>query len=266
LIQALRDKARALHGDGRLLHITPPYSEQVNLDAYFRELGRQCEFAEDTGDPTLFTAAFDRRLDAGARWLMLVSGFENANAACRRELAGTLRALTDMHTQNLRIALFGGLRLLEQKYAGGTLSFLSHAELAEWPAPDAADVLAWQRAEFPGLSLDLAGAQQLLDITGGHAGQVRGCLERWDAAGGDPDWAGWCYLCPEIWESWYHLADEKGPALPDGLARDHFGPTLPWPPDRLARWLYWADLLKPKQGRLVWRSEIVRQVGREVLG
>ena len=265
LIQALAEQARAAPGGG-LLHITPPYSGQVGLDAYFRELGRQCGFAEDAASPTAFTIAVARRLEQGERWFLLVSGFENANAACRSELAGSLRTLTEKHTQNLRVALFGGLRLVEQKYGGGRLSFLSHAEVEEWPAPDAADVLALQQAEFPGLALNEAEALRLLDAAGGHAGQVRHGLECWDAAGGAPQWPGWCYLCREVWESWYRLADEFGEALVGMLARDDLGPALPWPPDKLARRLYWADLLKVQQGRLLWRSEIVRQVGREVLG
>lgn len=265
VIQALLEKTRETHGADGVLHVTPPYSEQIGQAAYFRELGRQCGFTEETGNSTPFTAAFDQHLKQGKHLFLLISGFENANEPCRRELAGTLRTLTEKHLGNLRVALFGGQRLLEQKYGAGRLSFLSHAELEEWPDPDPADVLAWQRREFPHLDLDAAGARQLLDVTGGHAGQVRGCLEQWDATGGDPTWAEWSYVCPELWETWCHLSAEAASELRASLTREHFGPALPWPPDSLVRRLYWTDLLKGQGRQLAWRSEIIRCVGREVL-
>jgi hypothetical protein len=266
VIRALLERARATYGDRELLHIIPPYSEQVTHEAYFHELGRQCGCLQETPDATAFSARFDQHINGGGRLFLLVSGFENANETCRQELAGTLRALTEQHPEGLRVVLFGGQRLLEQKYGPGPGSFLNHVWMEEWPDPDLADVFAWQRQEFPRAHLDEARIRDLLRATDHHAGLVRYCLERWETEGGDPDWQKWSYTCPELWETWYGLARQDPVHLREYLARDTFGPVLSWPPDATIRRLYWADLLTRRGGRLTWRVEVIRQVGREVLG
>ncbi|MGH8589785.1 MAG: toll/interleukin-1 receptor domain-containing protein, partial [Gammaproteobacteria bacterium] len=265
VIQALLDSIRAGYGAEVLFHMTPPYSEQISHEAYFRELGRQCGFAADTGDSTAFAAAFDRQLQHKGRLFLLISGFENATEPCRRELAGTLRSLTEKRPADLRVVLFGGQKLLEQKYGAGTMSFLSHATVEEWPDPDVADVLAWQREEFPGAALDETAAQALLDAAGRHPGLVRYCLERGATSGDPAEMHDWFYSCPELWDTWYRLARHDPERFDAALSRDTFGPVLTWPPDIVTRKLYWADCLVGRAGRLAWRAEVVRQVGREVL-
>jgi TIR domain-containing protein len=263
VIQALLDNIRASHGTEGLFHITPPYSGQVTYEAYFRELGRQCGFTIETTDSTTFAAAFDRHFKRKGRLFLLISGFENANETCRRELAGTLRSLTEQRPADLRVVLFGGQKLLEQKYGAGDMSFLSHATVEEWPDPDAEDVITWQREEFPGPALNETEAWALLEAAGRHAGLVRYCLERGGPSGTDLKEA--FYSCPELWDTWYGLARHEPERLREGLARDAFGPVLTWPPDATTRRLYWADFLAGRAGRLGWRAEVVRQVGREVL-
>jgi hypothetical protein len=224
VIQALLDNIRASHGTEGLFHITPPYSGQVTYEAYFRELGRQCGFAIETTDSTTFAAAFDRHFKRKGRLFLLISGFENANEACRRELAGTLRSLTEQRPADLRVVLFGGQKLLEQKYGAGTMSFLNHAAVEEWPDPDARDVITWQREEFPDAALNETEARALLEAASRHAGLVRYCLERGGLSGTDLEEA--FYSCPELWDTWYGLARHEPERLREGLARDAFGPVL----------------------------------------
>lgn len=145
------------------------------------------------------------------------------------------------------------------------MSFLSHARVEEWPDPDVADVLAWQREEFPEAALDETAAEALLEATGRHPGLVRHCLERGATSGDPAEMHDWFYSCPELWDTWYRLARHDRERLDAALSRDTFGPVLTWPPDIVTRKLYWADCLVGHAGRLGWRAEIVRQVGREVL-
>ncbi|MGH8658826.1 MAG: hypothetical protein ACREV4_10255 [Gammaproteobacteria bacterium] len=266
VIQALLDSIRRAHGTDDLFHMTPPYSQQISHEAYFRELGRQCGFAAETGDSTAFAAAFDQAFKRKHRLFLLISGFENANDACRRELAGTLRSLTEQRPAELRVVLFGGQKLLEQKYGAGTMSFLSHATVEEWPDPDVADALAWQREEFPDAALDETSVQTLLEAAGQHPGLVRYGLERAGTSGIPTELQEWFYSCPELWDTWYGLARHEPERLHEALSRDTLGRVLTWPPDTTARKLYWADCLVGRAGRLAWRAEVVRQVGREVLG
>jgi len=266
VIAALLEMLHGLYNDSQLFHLSPPYSERVADAEYFEELGRQCRFTRKTPDSTAFTAAFEELLQGGRRSALLVTGFEHANENCRRELAGALRMLTERHVEHLRVVLCGGEKLAQQRYGEAKLSFLSHAEAEEWPDPNMADVLSWQSQEFTKLSLDEAAAGDLLQSSGGHPGLIRWCLDRWKEEGGSPAWAEWAYTCTELWESWHRLGSQDAQPLKDALLRDDLGPALGWPLHVAARRLYWNDLLKAHKRKLVWRADIVRQVGREVLG
>ena len=243
-----------------------PYSEAVADAAYFQELGRQCRLSRQTPDSTAFTAAFEGLLQCVRSAVLVVTGFENANRDCRRQLAGALRTLTERHVGQLRVVLCGGQKLVKQRYGDAELSFLSHAEAEEWPDPDAADVLAWQSQEFAQRTLNEASALELLQATGGHPGLIRWCLNRWETEGGHPAWPEWAYVCSELWETWHRLQTCDVHPIKEALGRDAFGLALTWPLNPTIRQLYWDDLLTAREGRLAWRADVIRQVGREVLG
>lgn len=266
VIQALLKRAASDYGPSAVMHVTPPFSDQITSEDCFTAIGRQCGIGERIGDVNAFVAALERRLNASGPQFMLVSGFESAASLCRKEFAGALRSLTEHQTRTFRVVLLGGQRLMEQKYAAGSLSFLSHATVEQWPQPSVDDLLAWQRADFPSNELTHDSSPSLIDATGGHPGLLRYCLERWDMEGGDPRWRDWSYTCPELWETWYRVSrdNDKG-ALRAMLNRDELGPAVVWPADETVRALYWADLLAVRGRHLEWRTETVRDVGREVV-
>jgi hypothetical protein len=267
LIQDLLESAKAAYGPLAVQHVIPPFSDAINTEDCFSEIWRQCGNAERLRDATAFVAAVERRiLEPGSQFFLLVTGFESAADLCRREFAGALKTLTERQPRAFRVVLLGGIRLMEQKYAAGFHSFLSHATVEEWPQPTAEDLLAWQQADFPSLGLTREGAQALIDETGAHADLLHHVLKRWDAGGGDPRWPVWCYECPELWETWYRLArNNDRQTLREQLVRNELGAAVVWPADGVVRSLYWADLLTGRGSRLEWRTEVVRQVGREVL-
>ena len=263
-------KARGLerYGVDGVVHAIPPCAAESGSAACFAEMGRQCRLDGATPDGLSFGAALERRIDAAGRLFLLLSGFENAHAAFRAELAAALRTLSGRRPADLRLVLVGGERLVEQSFGNGLHSFLSGARVMEWPHPTLADVLAWQATDYPEATLPEADAQALLAITGGHAGLVRHGLEQWVDSGPPPRWQDWALACPALWESWNRLlrAVPQNEDLRDALAREQFGLATLWPPDPVTRSLYWADLLADDgRGRLVWRCEPARQVGREVL-
>ncbi len=266
VIAALLAILRGQYRDEQLLHVTPPFSEAVADEEYFQELGRQCRLSGLTPDSTAFTAAFEGFLQGGGRAVLVVTGFENANRDCRKQLAGALRALTERHVEQLRVVLCGGQKLVQQRFGEAELSFLSHAEVEEWPDPDAADVLAWQSRDDPRRAVNEATAMELLQATGAHSGLIRWCLNRWETEGGEPAWPEWAYVCSELWETWHRLKSHDVQSLKDALGREAFGAALTWSPNSTIRQLYWDDLLTARGGRLAWRAEVIRQVGREVLG
>lgn len=265
VIARLLKSARGEYGEDRVIQLSPPFAGQLDGTVFFNDLGRQCQLGAETPTSVAFIAALESRLRSSAPLFLLVTGFENANAQHRAELAATLRSLSENQPYKLRIALVGGRRLVEQRHATGYLSFLSNATLDEWPDPTPADILAWQQASTPDATIDDDQIARLLQFSGGHSGLVRYCLERYASGSDIPAWQAWCYACPEIWETWSHLAGDDPDALRASLERERFGPAQPWPHNATARRLYWADLLKAQDGQLVWRTENLRQIGREVL-
>lgn len=265
VITRLLTRARQEYGDDNVIRLTPPFAPQVSGDAFFGELGRQSGLAGQTTDSTSFMAAIEARLQQRGNLFFQITGFENATEQHRLELANTLRTLCEREPDRLRIALVGGARLVEQKFGKNHLSALNIAELLEWPDPTASDVLAWHQDHPNSPPIAPHETQALLDATGGHAGLVRHCLEQLAQDGQPARWDEWSYTCAELWETWSHLAGDDAESLRASLDRDRFGPALPWPLGAAARRLYWADMLKPDKGQLVWRTAQIRQIGREVL-
>ena len=263
-------KARAIdrYGAAGTIHAMPPCAAESGSAACFTDLGRQCRLDSPTPDGLSFGAALERRIDAEGRLFLLLSGFENAHAAFRADLAAALRTLSGRRPADLRLVLVGGERLVEQSFGNGQHSFLSGARVMEWPHPTLADVLAWLATDYPEQTLPEADAQALLAVTGGHAGLVRHGLEQWVDHGPPPRWQDWALRCPGLWETWNRLlrAVPRHDDLREALARNEFGRAVLWSPDPVTRSLYWADLLaEDARGHLVWRCEPARQVGREVL-
>ncbi len=267
VVAMLRARAIERYGTAGVVHAVPPCSADASISACFADLGRQCKLDGPTPDALSFDAAMERRIDAAGRLFLLLTGFENAHATFRHELAACLRTLTSHRPDDLRVALVGGERLVEQGFGNGQHSFLSGSRVMAWPHPTVADVMAWQSADFPDAALPEDQATALLDATGGHASLVRHGLEQWADRGPPSRWEDWSLACPELWDSWNRLqraaADPQD--LREALDRPQFGRATLWPPDPLTRRLFWADLLDDRAGRLVWRCEVVRQVGREVL-
>ncbi len=276
LIEALLVQARKRYGDANTLHITPPFSEDAELADYFARLGRQCGFADEIRNPVHWDNALDRRLaEQKGLLFLLVSGFENGSESGRRELAGVLRSLGERHAHRLRVALCGGEKLAELKYASGELSLLNLAEDLSWPEPTADDVMAWQRRTFPGPELDRPAAEAILAACGGHPRLVRHCLQYRQQQAPQRDTPLTQDDCLRVLRGYnlppqlflpYRREPEKGEKVCAWLTReDEMGEVELWPDDPLLRSLYWNNLLIERDGRWRWRCEALREAGRRIL-
>ncbi len=269
LITAIKARAARSYGEGNTLHITPPWSGTAELDQYFARLGRQCGFDHQIRSAADWDDALDERLSRNQQLFLLASGFENGSENARRELAGTLRSLSERHGERLRVVLCGGERLAELKYGHGYLSLLNLAEVLIWPELVEADVLAWQQREFPDRGMDPRDAAAILEVSGRHSSLVRHCLQlpRPPAEKAVEIYQEALRSCHFLWQLFAPFradtaAHEKICAW---LAEDDLGPAEPWPADPFLRRLYWSNLLAVRSRRLRWRSELLRDVGRKIL-
>ena len=270
VLTAILNRAQGWAGTANSLHVTPPYSGEAEVSAYFARLGRQCGFPVPTPSALDWEDSLTERLELGEKLFVLVSGFENGSDTGRRELAGVLRTLNERHPQTLRIVLSGGERLAELKYAAGDLSLLNHADVLEWPEYTSADVLNLQQRYFPDLPSDETEAQRQLELCGGHPRLLRQCMQmRWHNPGLETT----DYL--EGLKESHFAAQLFTPFRQDSSAQEwlcaqlekpDLGPAQVWPNNGLLRRLYWKNLLAVRKRRYVWRCDLLREVGREVLG
>ena len=269
MIQAILQRARDSFTPEYVLHVTPPYSREAELGDYFAHLARQCQFPDSVLGSIQWESALGERLEKGERLFMLVSGFENGSETGRRELAGVLRSLNERHANRLQIVLCGGERLAELKYGPAHLSLLSSADVLEWPELSAADVIAWQQRDFPDVELHDEEAQVMLTLCGGHPRLLRHCFQhrlqdfRLDAAGYRrllQNDAFFSQLFTPYRENSYYRQQLCG-----WLAHEALEPYQDWPSDALLRRLYWNNLLANRDRRFVWRCDLLRDAGREIL-
>ncbi|MCP4659789.1 MAG: hypothetical protein GY856_30670, partial [bacterium] len=167
--------------------------------------------------------------------------------------------------QALMVVLVGGERLAALKYENEALSVLSSARRLDWPEATADDLPAWQRRELPELALGRGDAEELRALCGGHPRWVRFCLERRRRRVADERRALGDY--DEIWRIFtpYRSDTSARRRICRWLDEDDLGPAEPWIADELKRHLYWKSALRTEDGRIVWRSQVVREVGRRVL-
>lgn len=274
--QELLGRARALYGEQSVLHIQPPFSASTANADYFAAIGRQCGFADITSDYE-FEAALERRLLAGERLFCLVSRFEQGTAPLREMLAGILRSLSEMHSGRLHLLLCGGEALADLKYRSGDLSLLNIAQVRHWCELGLADLALLAQRRCPGLRFDQAMLGELLESCGGHPALAEEGLQwlaQYSALSADSRHALHEHLSSStrLWQAFLPLTEteESRERLRRRLETTDLGRASPYLADGELRRLFWNNLITVQgQGdsaRLVWRCEIIRQTGLQVLG
>lgn len=271
----LLGRARALYGEGCVLHVQPPFSVSTAPADYFAAIGRQCGFNGITSDYA-FEAALEARLVAGERLFCLVSRFEQGTPALRETLAGILRSLSEMHSGRLHLLLCGGEALADLKYRSGDLSLLNIAQVSHWPELELADLrlLAARMGFEQPVRDDLLA--ELLRVCGGHPALAEEGLQ-WLADNAVQQVEALRALAPllaaseRLWQAFLPMAASSPgrERLRELLDCDDLGRARPYLPDGDLRRLFWSNLIAARgaveEARLHWRSEVVRKAGWQVL-
>ncbi len=269
-------RAAAIYGEQAVLHIQPPYSVSTASADYFAALGRQCGF-EGVDSDYAFEAALERRLMSGERLFCLVSRFEQGTAELRETLAGILRSLSEMHGRRLHLLLCGGEALADLKYRAGDLSLLNIAQVDYWPELTHEDLAALAGRRWPGRAFDDAALGALMTSSGGHPALIEAGLvwlagheyDSTDALKAALDAELATSAC--LWQAFMPLAEgEAGRArLHELLQTPALGRARPYLPDAELRRLFWSNLVcvrgTGEDACLHWRSEVIRDAGRQVL-
>ncbi len=266
----LMKRARDLFGPDNILRVAPPHAPDLKLVDYFSMLGVQCGAEREIKTAMEFEMVIGDRLRKGGSLFLLVSRFEQGNEQGGKELAASLRALSELHGRKLTILICGGEKMADMYYCGGPFSLLNNAEVMSWPEIEVDDVrLLLSRTP---LSRDVA--EELLEISGGHPRLLQKALEFHG-----PDKAFDRKACfealsqfPPVWRFFtlYKKNDQTEDCrrLREFLTNEDVGPSQPYIFDALVRRLYWQNLLKrsPDGSRLLWRCQAIREAGKRILG
>lgn len=259
--QALKAKAKQYYGEGQVLIFALPTNEDLSRDEYFAHLADECDMAE-VHTASAWNRALRARLKQGRELFVLVMRFEKGNDQHRRTLASELRSCLEEFPNELRVVIMGGEQLAALKFKHGTLSLLNHLPAESLPELCNEDIrLFYRHAE----SLSDEVLQEVLQFAGQHLVIVEECLR--NLSQGENDWRNRVMrgaVPAQLFGRLIHQIDKQ--LLCELLARDRFGVNTHWAVDEMERSLYWQNLLKPEKGRLVWRCEWLREVGRELLG
>lgn len=157
--------------------------------------------------------------------------------------------------------IWGGERLAAMKYENGALSLLNKLEELHLPSV----CLEHLKAIYPNSTQAQLAEQTLqavLDFAGQHPRLVQACLREIEQ--GTTAWREAVQNSHIPAQLFSRVRQEQ--QLCAYLQQDQFGLYNTWSNDRLERALYWQNLLMPKNGRLVWRCEWLRDLGKELLG
>ncbi|SEH06042.1 Uncharacterised protein [Candidatus Venteria ishoeyi] len=128
------------------------------------------------------------------------------------------------------------------------------------------DLRSFYLARYQNLPLSDAQRCDVLDFCGQHPRLVEACLRALQRGQSDWQTAVMTGNLPAQLFARFRDADERA-ALCDYLSRDDLGRYETWPQEPLLRRLYWQNLLIGNaQGRLCWRSQRIRDIGRGLLG
>lgn len=267
-LAVIEARARARSDVDTVWHLTAPSAAEGDVDHYFARLGRRCGLEEVAGAAS-FESALDDRLGGGERIFLLVSRFAKSAAAGRARLGQMLRSLAETHNRHgerrLRVVFCGGEELARLKFELGEHSVLSSARLAWWPELSVADVLEQQQREASGLALGEERAASVLALCGGDPRLLRFWLEQEMLPEARRERL---EDCAEVVQVFTRLAmdDRARRRVCEVLGGEDVGVWGPWILEPVARRLFWGNLVRREGRQLVWRGDVVRRIGGEVLG
>ncbi|MCB2261326.1 MAG: hypothetical protein LGR52_00010 [Candidatus Thiosymbion ectosymbiont of Robbea hypermnestra] len=270
-LAALRERVRTHLGMDRLLHLVPPPNPAASEAEFFHALGRRAGMEPPAGSALAFEDYLDQRLTGGERLFLLVTDLCKGPDTGRWRLAASLRGLSDVHGDALRLVLAGGEGLAELKYAQGDLSLLSHGEPVHWPELDTGDLRALARRIRPPLDLAPEEASAILEATGSHPRLIQEALRCRAKGTALAECIRKLAFSEQIRSQLTAMTQDPADARRIGawLEQEDLGPYQGWIPDPLLRRLYWKNLLRARgpvgAERLAWRCPAIIQAGRRVL-
>jgi len=243
--------------------LIPLSGSSVAAKDYFADLGAQLKLDDYIDSHINLEMALKRQLkqlEHGQSMFLFIRRVEKGDGTRAYELAGMLRNLLELE-EKLRVLLLGDQKLVELRYGEGRLSLLSGITNEQWPELRVEDV----RQLYPVLDVDTA--QAFLEMSGGLPKLLEQCWEYFEKRLSFADYPERLQKSASLVDAFMPFTDKSAERqqICQWLAREDLGPTETYIRDDLLRRLYWSNLLATRNGRLVWRCEVIRKAGQEIL-
>jgi hypothetical protein len=275
-------QARERYSAENVMHIVPMICADAEAAGYFANLGSQLSLGEGLTTNMAIAAQLPRLVRQGRPLVLILTEFENGPTAARRAFASTLRSFYAAHRDEVRIVLRGGEELARLKFEDGEISMLAIAASCYWPELTVVDVTSLFAQRNPGRTLDEGIGHAILELTGGEPRMVGHCIHRLGELGETElpsDESGFrriagdvladCDLAAQLFLPLRRERDKIARVL-QSLNQPEIGPfNGPHLDHPALRRLYWRNALCVRQvgvkRTLVWRSDYLRAIGREIL-
>jgi hypothetical protein len=256
-------------GEEYTCQLIPTGQEQATEEEYFLNLAKQlgwqrpCKTAFDWENLLMGKLPQDHH-----SLYLFLNRLEKGNLERAKELAIALRNL--VLKGKLKVLLLGSGKLEELKFQADTSSLLNIALIERWPELTSEDVQRLYEQQFPQHPpLTAKDRQDILEASGGHPELLKCCLTYRvkTPAGTVPDYPGLLSQETVLVSAFTKFTHQPThlQQLGEWLNQTEVGPALPHIFDPLLREVYWLNLLKAQEGRLVWRCEAVRRAGLQML-
>jgi len=262
--QVIIEAATARYPQRQVRAVQLPWSANISPADFFSFLGQQLDLPA-VSDELSFEFALNDLLREQPLTLV-ITRFEQGSDACRNQLAGILRNLTEMHVGQLHLILCGGEQLSALKYAQGDLSLLNiaTARLLQF------NLDAWiseQQLNQQLTDQQRPVSQLLPKLIGNHPALASTLTQNLPSRPSESA------LMLKVANSDVLYCDfnqvlrhNSAQALADKLHSQNLGPYRPHLQDPVLRKLFWLNLIcADANHQLCWQSEPIRQVGFNLL-
>ncbi len=255
--------AEAKYPQSQVMHIQMPFAAKIEMASFFQFMGSQLNL-EGVEDELTFEFKLGDLLKS-KNITLVITRFEHGNQACREILAGILRNSCEMYTGRLQLILCGGEGLSSLKYAQGNLSLLNIAvsHLLEF------NLKAWIKSQSIDTVLideDVPTDELLFSMIGNHPALASPMFQSVQLNQSKQELVDMVANNDMLYCDFNQVLQVSNvKKLSDLLQTKDLGPYRPYIQEDTLRKLFWLNLVRKQDNRLVWHSDAIRNFGQNMI-
>ncbi len=261
--EVIIEMAENKYPQSQVMHVQMPFSGNIETARFFKFIGTQLGL-NGVEDELSFEFKLSDMLQTKSITL-IITRFEHGNSECREMLAGILRNLCEMHTGQLRLILCGGEGLSALKYAQGNLSLLNIA-VSHLLAFNLDSWLKNQSIDTDFIDEKMSANDLLFSLVGNHPALASSLNQGINQNKTKQQLADMVTNNDMLYCDFNQVLQAVGAdKLSHWLGLQDLGPYRPYLQDDTLRKLFWLNLIRIQDHRLVWQAETIRQFGLKML-